>query len=152
MSKALNGSILAGLTLALALGAPIAEAKKNKLQVELREWNVTLSSDTVEAGELDVSVRNKGKETHELVFVKLNTDLATGRLPVDKDGAIDEERMTFGTLVDEIEDIEPGKKTKATIRLKPGRYAVICNVVEDEEDGSIEAHYSMGMHAVLNVE
>lgn len=152
MSNALNSSMLAGLTLALALGAPIAEAKKNKLQIELREWNVTLSSDTVEAGELDVSVRNKGNETHELVFVKLNTDLATGRLPVDKDGAIDEERMTFGTLVDEIEGIESGKKAKATIRLKPGRYAVICNVVEDEEDGSIEAHYSMGMHAVLNVE
>lgn len=152
MSKTFNGSVLAGITLALALGAPIAEAKKNKLQIELREWNVTLNSDTVEAGELDVSVRNKGKETHELVFVKLNTDLATGRLPVDKDGAIDEERMTFGTLVDEIEGIEPGKKAKATVRLKPGRYAVICNVVEDEEDGSIEAHYSMGMHAVLTVE
>lgn len=152
MSKALNGSILAGLTLALALGAPVAEAKKNKLQIELREWNVTLSSETVEAGELNVSVRNKGKETHELVFVKLNTDLATGRLPVDKDGAIDEERMTFGTLVDEIEGIEAGKKAKATVRLKPGRYAVICNVIEEEDDGSIEAHYSMGMHAVLNVE
>lgn len=152
MSKLLTGSAFAALTLALALGAPIAEAKKNKLEIELREWNVTLSSETVQAGELDVTVRNKGKETHELVFVKLNTDLATGRLPVDKDGAIDEERMTFGTLVDEIEGIEAGKKAKSTVKLKPGRYAVICNVIEEEDDGSIEAHYSMGMHAVLNVE
>lgn len=152
MSKALNGVVLAGVTLVLTLGIPVAEAKKNKLQIDLREWNVTLDSNTVQAGELDVRVRNKGDEIHELVFIKLNTDLATGRLPVDKDGAIDEERMTFGTLVDEIEGIEPGKKAKATLNLKPGRYAVICNVVENEEDGSIEAHYSMGMHAVLNVE
>ena len=47
---------------------------------------------------------------------------------------------------------EPGKSAKDTITLKPGRYAIICNVLEQEPSGEMEAHYSMGMHTVLNVE
>lgn len=139
---------------ALLISGPVAFAKKGgeKLEIELREWNVTTSAETIPAGEIEVKVKNKGKETHELVFLKLNTDLATGRLPVDKDGAIDEEKMSFGTLVYEIEGLESGKSAKETITLKPGRYAIICNVLEQEPSGEMEAHYSMGMHTVLNVE
>lgn len=153
MSKLSVTTLLTAVTAALVLSAPIAEAKKSsKYEIELREWNLTTSTESIPAGEVDITVKNKGKETHELVFIKLNTDVATGRLPVDKDGGIDENKMNFGTLVHEIEGLEPGKKVKDTVNLKPGRYAVICNMIEEEDDGSIEAHYSMGMHAVLNVE
>lgn len=152
MSKLSVTTLLSAAAVALVLNAPIAEAKKTKFDIELREWNITTSDEAIAAGEVDVTVKNKGKDIHELVFIKLNTDVATGRLPVDKDGGIDENKMNFGTLVHEIEGIEPGKKVKETITLKPGRYAVICNVVEEEDNGDIEAHYSMGMHIVLNVE
>jgi uncharacterized cupredoxin-like copper-binding protein len=152
MSKILNAAAIIAITVAAAAVPPTAWAKKNSLDIELREWNVSLSTETVQAGELDVTIKNKGKETHELVFIKLNTDLATGRFPVDKDGGIDEDRMSFGTLVDEAEGLDPGKKVKMTVKLKPGRYAIVCNMKEQEDSGSIEAHYSMGMHAQLNVE
>lgn len=133
---------------------PLAFAKKGgeKLDIEMREWNITTSAETIAAGDVEIKVKNKGKETHELVFLKLNTDLATGRLPVDKDGAIDEAKMNFGTIVHEVEGLESGKSAKNTINLKPGRYAIICNVLEQEPTGEMEAHYSMGMHTVLNVE
>jgi uncharacterized cupredoxin-like copper-binding protein len=136
----------------IAVMAPAWAAKKPKVDIELREWNVTLSAESVPAGEIDFSVKNKGKETHEVAIIKLNTDDPVGRLPIDKHGAIDEASMTFGKIIDEFEDMTPGKKEKKTINLKPGRYAIICNMVEKESDGTIEAHYSMGMSAQLKVE
>jgi len=137
---------------AVAATAPAWAAKKTKLDVEIREWNLTVSEERIPAGEVEVSVKNKGKEAHELVFIKVNTNDAVGRLPVDKDGAIDEKAMTWGKLIDEVEGMEPGKKEKITLNLKPGRYAIICNMVEQEKDGTIEAHYSKGMSAELIVE
>lgn len=137
---------------AVAVIAPAWAAKKGKLDVEIREWNLTLSEESLPAGEIEVSVKNKGKEAHELAFIKLNTNDAVGRLPVDKNGAIDEAAMTWGKLIGEVEGLDPGKKDKITLNLKPGRYAVVCNMVEKEPDGSIEAHYSMGMSAQLKVE
>lgn len=137
---------------AIAASAPAWAAKKSKLEVEIREWNLTISEEKLPAGEIEVTVKNKGKEVHELVFIKLNGNEPVGRLPVDKNGGIDEKTMTWGKLIDEVEGMDPGKKAKITLNLKPGRYAVICNVIETEPDGSIEAHYSMGMFAQLTVE
>lgn len=137
---------------AIAAAAPAWAAKKSKLDIEIREWNLTLSEEKIPAGEIEVTVKNKGKEVHEIVFIKLNTTDAVSRLPVGKNGEIDEKSMTWGKLIDEVEGLESGKKEKITLNLKPGRYAVICNVVETEPDGSIEAHYSMGMSAQLTVE
>lgn len=145
--------ILPLIAAALLVSSPLALAKKGgKLDIEVKEWNVSVSEEFIAAGDIDVKVKNTGKETHELVFIKLDTDLATGRLPVDRDGGIDEKKMNFGTIVQEFEGLEPGKKVKETVNLKPGRYAILCNMVEQEDDGSMEAHYSMGMHTVLNVE
>jgi len=132
--------------------ASLSALAKEKLHVELREWNVTLNKESVRAGDVTVTVSNKGREEHELVFLKLDTDSPVGRLPVNRDGGIDEDTMDFGTLVAEIEELEPGKRKRDTFRLSPGRYAVVCNMIEEEPDGEIEAHYSMGMSALLTVE
>jgi len=123
------------------------------VEVDIREWNLTLSKEKVRAGNVGFSVKNKGGETHELAVIKLNNGMmATGRLPVNGHGSIDEDRMDFGKIVGEIEDIKSGDKKKELFKLEPGRYAVICNMLEKEADGSMEAHYSMGMHALLIVE
>lgn len=144
-------SALTVLVTAVAFNAPVLAA--DSLKIDLREWNVTLSADAVAAGEVKVQVTNKGKETHELAFIRLKKELVSGRLPVEGTGGINEDTMApWGEIVGEIEDIAPKDKKKEVFTLKPGRYAVVCNVIEKEEDGSTEAHYSMGMHAVLNVE
>jgi len=126
---------------------------REAVEVDIREWNLTLSKEKVRAGAVGFAVKNRGKETHELAIIKLNNSMvATGRLPVDKHGAIDEGTMNFGKLVGEMEDLKSGDKKKQLFNLEPGRYAVICNMLEKEPDGSMEAHYSMGMHALLEVE
>lgn len=141
------------ISAAVMTAAPAwAAAKKSKLDVEIREWNLTVSAEKIPAGEVEVSIKNKGEEAHELVFIKLNTKDPVLRLPVDKDGALDETNMPFGKLIDEVEGMEPGKKAKLVMNLKPGRYGIFCNMVETEPDGTIEAHYSKGMAAELTVE
>ena len=127
---------------------------REAVEIDIREWNLTLSKEKVRSGNVGFAVKNKGKETHELAIIKLNNDvmIPAGRLPVDKHGAIDEATMNFGEIVGEIENIKSGSDAKQLFKLEPGRYAVICNMLEQEPDGSMEAHYSMGMHAVLEVE
>lgn len=137
---------------AVASAAPAWAAKKSKLDVEIREWNVTSSVEKIPAGDIEVTIRNKGKEVHEMVLMMLNTNDPVLHLPVDKNGAIDEKTMTFAKIVDETEGMEPGKHVKKTVNLKPGRYAFVCNMVETEKDGSIESHYSKGMATQLIVE
>lgn len=143
--------LLSVVATTFALSGP-AFAKKTKVGVEFREWNISLSEEFVPAGEIEFAVKNKGKEEHEMVVIRLDTDAATGRLPVNKDGGIDEDNMSFGEMIGEVEGLASGKRAKESFNLKPGRYAVICNIIETEPNGEIEAHYSMGMHAVLNVE
>lgn len=126
---------------------------REAVEIDIREWNLTLSKEKVKAGHVGFAVRNRGNETHELAVIKLNNGMMyTGRLPVNKHGSIDEDNMNFGKIVGEIEDIKSGSKAKQLFSLEPGRYAVICNMLEKEPDGSLEAHYSMGMHALLEVE
>ena len=137
---------------ALAAVAPVWAGKKSKVDIEIREWNVTSSEEKVPAGDIEVTIRNKGKEVHEMVLMQLNTTDPVLHLPVDKNGAIDEKTMTFAKIVDETEGMEPGKHVKKALNLKPGRYAFVCNMVETEKDGSVEAHYSKGMAAQLLVE
>jgi hypothetical protein len=35
--------------------------------------------------------------------------------------------------------------------LAPGKYVLICNIVQTEPDGSIEAHYKVGMRTAFTV-
>ena len=143
----------ASLLLAEAAYAEKKYGGREAVEIDIREWNLTLSKEKVRAGHVGFAVKNRGKETHELAIIKLNNNMmATGRLPVDKHGAIDEGTMNFGQIVGEIENLKSGDKAKQLFKLEPGRYAVICNMLEKEEDGSMEAHYSMGMHALLEVE
>ena len=151
--KNIRKFLATALVSAAVVATPALAAKKAKIDVEIREWNVTVSEQSVPAGEVEVSIKNKGKEVHEMVLVKLTSNDPVMRLPVDKNGAIDEKAMaSWGKIVDETEGLEPGKKEKKALNLKAGRYAFICNMVEQEKDGSVEAHYSKGMAAELIVE
>src|ERR1700676_2563430 len=74
--------------------------------------------------------------THELVVLK--TDLAADKLPV-KNGQVSESRLK---KMGEVEDIDPGKNKRLTLKLAPGRYVLICNT---------PGHYAMGLHTSLLV-
>ena len=130
-----------------------APVENDAVEIEMREWKLVLNRGKVKAGDVGFSINNTGKEVHEIAVIKLNNGkLKPDQLPVNKQGSIDEDAMTFGKVVGEIEDIKPGTKVKKVLSLQPGRYALVCNILEKEPDGSLEAHYSMGMHALLEVD
>lgn len=112
------------------------------VSVVLDEFSLSLTEDSVPAGETTFSVTNEGAEVHE--FVILRTDLDPGDLPTAEDGSVDEEGEGI-EVVDEIEDIEASAGGELTADLSAGNYALICNVVEEEENGELESHYQEGM-------
>ena len=95
---------------------------------------------SVAAGVVDLAVHNRGPDAHELIVVRS----ATGRLPFRSDGAtvdeegLDERRAIPGAL----EPGEPGGVRRLRVRLRPGRYELICNMA---------GHYDGGMHTTLSV-
>lgn len=144
-------ALIVGLTEVTAADKNTSASKT--VEIELSEWNVKLSNQHLTAGNITFTAYNRGKEVHELVVTKLKDDkINSGQLPVNQHGSIDEDNMSFGEIIGEIEDIKAGKKVSKVFSLKPGRYALICNILEKEPDGSMEAHYAQGMHAMLVVE
>jgi uncharacterized cupredoxin-like copper-binding protein len=116
-----------------------------EVDVVLSEFIVDPSEDSVEAGEVTFAIDNQGSETHEFLVVEA---ASADDLPVDDDGAFDEEA---DGVVDEVEDIEAGDTAELTLDLEAGDYVLLCNVVE-EEDGEAESHFAEGMHADFTVE
>ena len=111
----------------------------------LLEFSVIPAPAGGKAGKVKFSVRNAGKFVHEFVVVK--TDLDPFMLPTKTNGSVDEDKVNG---IDELEDIKAGTTATLKVTLQPGKYALICNVV-DEEDGKPEVHYKLGMRAAFTV-
>lgn len=141
--------IYAPLTLAaLALGAAACSSDSKAsgpttVAVAIKEWSFRPSRAEAPAGKVTFAATNSGKEVHELVVFK--TDLAPARLPVDEDGAVDERGKGI-TPVDEVEDVKPGKTKQFTVTLKPGKYVMACNIVENGK-----VHYKHKMYHAFTV-
>ena len=127
---------------------------KPDLAINLSEWGIILNHTKVSAGKAYLKIINNGKEVHELLIIKLNegVKLEAGKFPVDKHGKVNEDKMTYGVLTGEIEGLMPGDRVSKLLDLTRGHYAIICNILEQEPDGTLEAHYSLGMNTLLTVE
>jgi uncharacterized cupredoxin-like copper-binding protein len=129
--------------------ATSAAAAGGTVAVTVQEFSVAAVPSSVGAGSVTFDVTNDGPDdTHE--FVIIATDLDYTALPTDADGAVLEDGEGM-EVIDEIEDIEVGTTESVTADLAAGSYALICNVVQTEDDGSIEAHYSEGMRTGFTV-
>lgn len=117
--------------------------------VQLQEFAVVPDVATVPAGTVTFVANNSGPDdVHELVVIK--TDLAVDALPVDQDGKVTE-GVEGVTLIGEVEDIEVGASKEVALDLEPGKYVLICNILQTEPDGSLEAHYKVGMRTAFEV-
>lgn len=133
--------VLAALVLAGCAGS--AKSAGGTVDVSLQEWAVVPAKASANAGTVTFNVKNIGPDDpHEMVVVK--TDLAAGKLPTDADGKVDEKAAGL-EVIGEVEELDPGKTATASFDLKAGNYVLICNILQDEPDGSKEAHYKMGM-------
>lgn len=142
--------VLAGSLLA-ACGeeaAPEDEAQEATVDVTLNEWAIGTSSARESAGSITFEIENTGEDTHEFVIIR--TDLGMLELPVDDEGAVDEEGEGI-EVADEVEDIASGASDSLTVELDAGRYVFICNIVEVEDEGETEVHYELGMRNMFEV-
>jgi uncharacterized cupredoxin-like copper-binding protein len=89
------------------------------VRVNEAEFSLEPATSRVPAGTVTFAVADRGKVKHE--FVVIRTSKKAGGLlkgkEADETGA-----------VDEIEDIGPGAAKRLTLDLKPGHYALICNL------------------------
>ena len=134
---------------ASATAASPAPSGTTSVSVGLQEFAIVPSVASVPAGTLKFVAKNSGPDDiHEMVV--LRTDLDAAALPVDKDGKADEEGDGI-TSIGETGDVAVGETKEASFDLAPGKYVLICNIVQTEPDGSIEAHYKVGMRTAFTV-
>ncbi len=111
-----------------------------KIEVHESSFHIDLAETTVKAGKVGFNVHNDASIAHEFVIFK--TDLAADLLPLGKDGDVVEDAPQLSDVADTGSAIDPGATRALVANLKPGHYAVVCN---------LSGHYSLGMHLSLTV-
>lgn len=144
-----RGIVTTGVAvLALLVASCAGNGGGEAVNVLLSEFIVQPEPDSASAGEVTFTADNQGGETHELVVVHA---ASAEELPVDENGAFDEESFGEENVLGEVEDVEPGQQQELTLDLESGTYVLLCNITE-EEDGEVESHFAEGMHATFSVE
>jgi hypothetical protein len=115
------------------------------VDVTLSEFAFTLSRPSVPAGPVELVARNIGLIAHEVTVLRYDGD--PGALPLNPVGGADTSGLPDGAEVGKIWSFEPDVTCRATFDLAPGRYALLCNVVDD----GTNPHYGQGMHTAFEV-
>jgi hypothetical protein len=125
---------------------PVGDAATSDatIAVELKEWSVLPARADAPAGTITFEARNTGQDAHELVVVRADNPAT---LPLAADGTVDEAKLPNGAFVGEVEAFPAGQTCQGTFNLPAGRYALFCNILETEADGTKENHYANGMRA-----
>ena len=119
-------------------------AEDGEGHVTLDEWSVALEEGELAAGNVKLEATNAGEDAHELVVVRG----ATADLPI-VDGVVDEEALPEGDFIGEIEPFSG--ECEGTFELTAGTYTLFCAIVEEEEGGTVENHYELGMVTEVEV-
>jgi hypothetical protein len=129
---------------------PVGDAGSSEatIAVELKEWSVLPARADVPAGTVTFDANNTGAEAHELVVVRADDPAG---LPLAADGTVDEDKLPEGAFVGEIEPFPAKQHCTGTFQLAAGRYALFCNILETEADGTKENHYANGMRTRFEV-
>ena len=122
--------------------APAQPSGGGSLTINMSDYAFSPNDTTTNAGTVKVSTPNQGKLPHEMVLLKTNQ--SPGSLPTLSNGEVDEEGLEAKGVESpgEIEDVGPGEKKSATLKLTPGKYVMICN---------LPGHYKQGMYGTLTV-
>lgn len=114
-----------------------------KIDVALTTYKINMSATDARAGDIVFHVHNDATDlTHEFVIFK--TDLPADQLPMNGEGAVDEEGPGV-THIDEVE-VEPGQAADLAVNLEAGNYVMICNINDNNE-----MHYTHGMYQAFTV-
>jgi uncharacterized cupredoxin-like copper-binding protein len=144
---ALAVALLAILLVAACGGGKKSGATTTTLQVTLKEWSVETSKQQVKPGPVTFQVSNQGTMQHDFVVIK--SDLPPDGLPVNDTGLVSESQVN---TVSHMVPFAAGSTQSLTLDLTPGKYLLICNIVEMPQGGKPVSHYRNGMVASLLVE
>jgi uncharacterized cupredoxin-like copper-binding protein len=129
-----NAAIAAGAaTTTSTPAAPAPAAAPGKVGVSLSEFKVTPTASQAPSGKVTFNVRNAGSVQHEFVVIKTNKPAA---------GLLKGNEADESGNVGETGEVNPGASKSLSLNLKPGHYALICN---------LPGHYVAGQHTDFNV-
>jgi uncharacterized cupredoxin-like copper-binding protein len=118
-------------------GSAGANPPPGTVQVTERDFHIEAPK-RLAAGAVRLTVHNEGPDTHELIVVR------EGRnpLPFRRDGLTVDEDAVEQSKAGGLEPGAPDSERELTVRLRPGRYVLFCNM---------SGHYMGGMHTELVV-
>lgn len=134
-------TIAAGAVLAISAASCGGGSSDADMQIDLADFSIELSTDTLSAGDLTLSAENAGPTTHEFEVFSVPEGVDLDQIEIVDDVAdVDAAGMV---VIDEVEDIVAGTSAELNLNLEAGNYAIVCNLSE---------HYAQGMHASFTVE
>lgn len=122
-------------------GEPVAVVRG-----ELTEYAIRAGKGSVPAGLVRFEFENSGGLAHEVAVVRADS---ASTVPTTSDGAAADDALG-DDLIGELEPFDPGVTCAGTFDLAPGRYVLLCNVIE-EHRGEKESHLARGMATTLRV-
>ena len=131
---------LAIIPVCLACGGDNNSANGTTVDVTLKDFQITSSKSSENAGDVTFKIKNNGPSQHE--FVVDRTDLKAADLPYDDSKFAVIEDSPQLTNIDEKQVIKPGDTESLTVNLAPGHYVLFCN---------IPTHYQQGMRIDFTV-
>ena len=129
----------------IALLAACGSSPSATVKVTEKEWTIAPDLSQAKSGTVKFNVTNNGTEPHEFLIFK--TDLAPDQLAQGSD-AVNEDSL------DKVEDSDPidvGKTFTKDVTLTPGKYVLVCNIVENPPGQPAVGHYQKGMRAAFTV-
>jgi uncharacterized cupredoxin-like copper-binding protein len=135
--------LLIFVALAIMIVPVLTACGPTKIDVALTTYKIVMSADSAKSGDIVFHVHNDATDLlHEFVIFK--TDLPADQLPLNSEGAVDEEGAGI-THIDEVE-VEMGQSADLAVNLEPGNYVLICNINDNNE-----MHYQHGMYVPFTV-
>lgn len=131
-----------------ASGSAVAcvEAGEESFGVRLDEFTMTPEDDETESFPV-ILAGNVGELAHELIVVEAPN---IESLPLDRDGAVDMEKLDPEQLILHGGPIEGGESCAFEVDLEPSTYVLFCNIV-DEGEKNVRSHFTRGMRTRIKV-
>ena len=139
LGAAAGCALLAALAAAGCGATARGAAGAQVVNVTERDFTIKASPARVSAGDVVFRSSNRGPDAHELIVVR---GRAAG-LKLRSDGMTVNEEGLESATVGALEPGAPGSVRELHVKLKPGRYVLLCNM---------SGHFMGGMHTVVVVE
>ena len=134
MRNVRHGLVAATFAGAAVITTACTSSSEDAVDVSMTEFEFTMPSGSIPAGDVTFSATNEGESVHEIEVFTVPEGVDATSLEV-VDNVADTESAGL-EVVDEIEDIAPSTTANLTVSLDPGTYALMCN---------LPGHYAEGM-------